>query len=92
MQLRKIAGPSTSDGLSSSPTVLEVTDDATAGGVTLQLADGTPLTPDMAVLVGSKLEPLDPETRAALEIPDHEDAFVLPKEILIRGVRLMDAG
>ena len=91
-RLRKITGPPGSDGLTSSPTVLDITDDDTAEGLALRLADGTPLRSDMVVLVGTRLAELDPETRRQLDIPEHEDAFAMPKDIYLRGARLMESG
>lgn len=91
-RLRKIAGTPTSDGLTSSPTVLDITGDDMAPGLSLALADGTPLSDDMVVLVGARLGKLDPETRRLLDIPEGEDALAMPKEIYLRGARLMEDG
>lgn len=91
-RLHKIASPPQSDGLTSCPTVLAITEDDAAPGLKLDLGDDTPLGPDDVVLVGSKLRDLDPETRRQLDIPEGEDAFVMPKEIYLRGARLMEGG
>ena len=44
---------------------------------------------DEVILQGAKL---DPETRRRLNIPEGEDAIVMPKELYLRGARRVTEG
>jgi hypothetical protein len=89
-RLYKIAGPPQSDGLNSCPTVIGVTDEERAvAEIELALAGGTPLGTDDMVLQGYEL---DADTRRRLNIPEGENAIVMPKALYLEGARRVAEG
>jgi len=84
--LFKIAGTSGSDGLNGCPTLMGVSDTDLGGQPTapvLDVGDGD------LVVQGFKLSPGD---RAALGIPDGEDAVRVPRAIILDGARRLTEG